>query len=98
MSDFACKEAKDMYYTELSSGVKHFKEEEGRELMCQAVEEYAKKKANEAAQRAAIEAKIKAGIAYGVEKKQIIVRMCEEYGISKEEAEELYDVYVMMTV
>ena len=46
MSDFVCKEAKDMYYTELASGVKHFKEEEGRELMCQAVEEYAKKKAN----------------------------------------------------
>ena len=94
MSDFVCKEAKDMYYTELSSGVKHFKEEEGRELMCQAVEEYAKKKAKEAA----IEAEIKAGIAYGVEKKQIIVRMCEEYGISEEEAEELYNAYVMMAV
>ena len=87
-----------MYYTELATGVKHFKEEEGRESMCQAVEEYAKKKAKEAAQRAAIEAEIKAGIAYGVEKKQIIVRMCEEYGISKEEAEELYNAYVMMAV
>ena len=26
MCDFACKEAKDMYYAELASGVKHFKE------------------------------------------------------------------------
>ena len=47
---------------------------------------------------AAIEAEIKAGIAYGVEKKQIIVRMCEEYGISEEKAEELYNAYVMMAV
>lgn len=90
MCDFACKEAKDMYYAELASGVRHFKEEGGREIMCQAVEEYAKKKA--------IETEIKAGIAYGVDKKQIIERMCEEYHIDKEEAEELYDVYAVMIV
>ncbi len=31
MHDFDCKEAKDMYYLEPAKGVKHFKEEGGRE-------------------------------------------------------------------
>ena len=42
MHDFGCKEAKDMYYPELAKGVKHFKEEGGRERMCESVEKYAK--------------------------------------------------------
>ena len=41
MHDFGCKEAKDMYYPELAKGVRHFKEEGGRERMCEAVEKYA---------------------------------------------------------
>ena len=41
MHDFGCKESKDMYYSELAKGVKHFKEEGGRERMCEAVEKYA---------------------------------------------------------
>ena len=45
MHDFGCKESKDMYYPELAKGVKHFKEEGGRERMCEAVENYAKQKA-----------------------------------------------------
>lgn len=102
MHDFGCKNAKDMFYAELASGVKHFKEEGGRELMCQAVEEYAKKKAQEAAmkaaQKAAIEADIKAGIAYGIDKMRIIERAYEEYGISKKEAEEIYDAYAVLAI
>ena len=47
MHDFGCKEAKDMYYPELAKGVKHFKEEVGRERMCEAVEKYAKDYAKE---------------------------------------------------
>ena len=47
MHDFGCKEAKDMYYPELAKGVKHFKEEGGRERMCEAVEKYAKDYAKE---------------------------------------------------
>ena len=43
--DFACKEAKDMYYPELAAGMKHFKEEGGRGRMCEAVEKYAEEKA-----------------------------------------------------
>ena len=41
MHDFGCKEARDMYYPELAKGVRHFKEEGGRERMCEAVEKYA---------------------------------------------------------
>ncbi|MCM1201255.1 MAG: PD-(D/E)XK nuclease family transposase [Bacteroides fragilis] len=48
MHDFGCRESKDMYYSELAKGVKHFKEEEGgRRAMCEAVERYAEKKAVE---------------------------------------------------
>ena len=50
MHDFGCKEAKDMYYPELAKGVKHFKEEGGRERMCEAVEKYAKDYAEEYAE------------------------------------------------
>lgn len=42
MKDFKCKNAEDMYYPELAEGVKHFKEEEGRDGMCEAVEQYAR--------------------------------------------------------
>ena len=48
MHDFGCKEAKDMYYPELAKGVKHFKEEGGRERMCEAVEKYADRRAESA--------------------------------------------------
>ena len=38
-----------MYYPELAKGVKHFKEEEGdRKIMCEAVERYAERKAENA--------------------------------------------------
>ncbi len=52
MHDFGCKEAKDMYYPEFAKGVKHFKEEGGRERMCEAVEKYAKEYAKEYAENA----------------------------------------------
>lgn len=51
MHDFGCKEAKDMYYPELAKGVRHFKEEGGRERMCEAVEKYAKDYAKEYAEK-----------------------------------------------
>ena len=49
---FGCKEARDMYYPELAKGVRHFKEEGGREKMCEAVEKYAKDYAEEYAENA----------------------------------------------
>ena len=42
-SDFHQVDPDNMHYKELSQGVKHFKElEEGRDTMCEAVQEYAK--------------------------------------------------------
>jgi hypothetical protein len=47
MHDFRCKRSDDIYYRELADGVRHFKESEGgREIMCDAVEEYAEARAN----------------------------------------------------
>ena len=97
MHDFNCKKSKDMYHKELADGVRHFKEEGGRKLVCEAVEKYAEKKAKEAAKKATIEAviktEIKAGIAYNIDKAQIIARVQKECDISKEEAEKLYNRY-----
>lgn len=141
MQDFACKDPEDMYYSELADGVRHFKEEGGRELMCQAVEEYAARVAAEAAAKAtaeateavtkataeaaeavtkataeaaeavakamaeaeaaveaaAIKATIEDAISYGMEKEQIIARVCDKYGLSREEADKLYYSYAAMT-
>ncbi len=49
LHDFGCKESKDMYYSELAKGVKHFKEEEGgRKVMSEAVEKYGDRRAESA--------------------------------------------------
>jgi hypothetical protein len=54
LHDFRCKHSSEMFYKELSDGMKHFKETEGgREIMCQAVEDYANEKARIAAEKAA---------------------------------------------
>jgi hypothetical protein len=51
--DFRCKKPDDMYYDELSEGVRQFKETEGgRKVMCEAVEEYGNMRAAEAAAEA----------------------------------------------
>ena len=43
MQDFHQTDPDNMHYKELSQGVRHFKEvEEGRDTMCEAVQEYAK--------------------------------------------------------
>lgn len=89
MHDFRCKKAKNMYHKELADSMKHFKEEGWRNMVCEAVEEYAKKKA----EAAAIEAAIKAGISYRTDKKIILQKVNEMYGITKEEAEQLYNTY-----
>ncbi len=52
LHDFGCKESKDMYYPELAKGVRHFKEEGGRRIMCEAVERYAKSYAEQYAENA----------------------------------------------
>jgi len=97
MHDFNCKKSKDMYHKELADGVKHFKEEGGKKMVCDAVEEYAKRKADEVAKevarKVAIKETIKSGIAYGVDKDNIITRLYTEFGIMPEEAETLYNTY-----
>ena len=56
MHDFGCKESKDIYYPELAEGVKHFKEEGGRKIMCEAVEKYAQSYAEKYAETKRIDA------------------------------------------
>ena len=98
MQDFSCKKAKDMYHKELADGVKHFKEEGGRRLMCEAVERYARQKAAEAAEKAAIKAAIEAGISYGIDKKIVLQKVSKKYDITEEEAEKLYNAYASAEV
>ena len=45
--DLKCKKAEDMHYPELAECVRHFKEEKGKDSMCELVENYAKKYAAE---------------------------------------------------
>jgi membrane protein involved in colicin uptake len=48
--DFRCRKADDMYYRQLADGVRYYKESEGgKGKMCEAVERYAEKKAEERA-------------------------------------------------
>ena len=62
-------------------------------MVCEAVEEYAEKRAVEAAKKAAIKEAIKAGFAYGANKEDVIARVNTEFGITIEEAEKLYNTY-----
>jgi hypothetical protein len=58
MHDFRCKRSTEMFYGQLSDGVKHFKETKGgRKVMCKAVEEYGDMRAAQAAKAAKAEAK-----------------------------------------
>ena len=88
ISDFGCKNSKDMHYQELAESVKHFKEEGGKEVMCQAVEEYAREEAIKAAIKAAIEE----GIEYGIDREHILSRVCKKYNLNRKEAEEIYAI------
>jgi predicted thioesterase len=47
--DFRCSNADDMYYSQLADGVRYYKESGGKEKMCEKVERYAEKKAEERA-------------------------------------------------
>ena len=49
MKDFHQTDPENMHYDALAQGVKHFKEtEEGREIMCEAVEKYGDERATKA--------------------------------------------------
>ncbi len=54
MHDFSCKDPNEMYYEVFKKRVKYLKEEaEGQNIMCELVEQYAKKQAKIAAKEAA---------------------------------------------
>lgn len=65
-------------------------------MVCEAVEEYAKRKADEVAKKVARETSVKTtiedAVSYGMSKEQIIKRVTEKYGIDEEEAETLYNL------
>jgi predicted HTH domain antitoxin len=46
-----------MYYSELKEGVKHFKAKEGKEEMCESIENYANKKVQRVKEEAELKAK-----------------------------------------
>lgn len=78
VSDFHQKKSDKMHYKELAAGVKHFKEtEEGREIMCESVERYAKSYGDKRAKRATQETAV-----------DIFLRMIKE-GIPKETAQRI---------
>jgi hypothetical protein len=62
--DLKCKDYKEMYYPELKEGVKHFKAKEGKEEMCESIENYAVKFAKQYAAKETQRAK-ENGIAEG---------------------------------
>lgn len=63
MSDFHCREPKEMNYKILSEQANRYKYEEGENTVSQMVEEYARRRAEEAAREAAREAAKKEAIA-----------------------------------
>jgi response regulator of citrate/malate metabolism len=48
-----------MYYSELKEGVKHFKAKEGKEEMCESIENYAKQYANKERKEGIAEGELK---------------------------------------
>jgi hypothetical protein len=82
--DFGCKKSEEMFYPELAVGVKHFKETEGgRKIMCEAVEEYANKQAQEAAK-----------VATEVEKENLALKMLKAGKYELEEIASLTELSV----
>ena len=69
-------------------------------MVCEAVEEYAKRKADEVAKEVAkevaretsVKTTIEDAVSYGMSKEQIIKRVTEKYGIDDKEAETLYNL------
>ena len=74
MQDFHCKSSAKMQFEELADGVRHFKEtEEGRDIMCEAVEKYGNKREKKGEENTKIE---------------IFLNMIKD-GIPKEKAQKL---------
>ncbi len=106
MKDFHCKQASQISNPLLAKSVRHYKEGEGREEMCEAVQNYGDKREQRGIklgeqrgeQRGIklgeIKATIRAGIRYGAEKETIIEDLMSQFSdLSREDAEKLYSDY-----
>ena len=70
----------------------------GNDPLGKLMSDFACKEAKEAAIESAIKTTIEDAIPYGMDKELILDKVNKKYGISKEEAEKLYNAYVMMAV
>jgi predicted transposase/invertase (TIGR01784 family) len=95
--DLKCKDYKEMYYPELKEGVKHFKAKEGKEEMCESIENYAKQYASKERKEGEIKAKQakQEGIAEGELKGiKMIIGLIKDKMITIEDAAERLDMSV----
>jgi len=66
--------------------------------MCQAVEEYANRKAARAAARAAVRSAVEAFVEVGLDKDSVIKRVCSKYNVGEDVVGALYDSYSAVVV
>jgi len=110
MHDFREKKVENMYNKELADSVRHFKKKGDGKVMSSKWDEFVKdmqkeavKEAMEKAERklekekkeASLLATVTSGIAYGVEKEQIIERLCKEFKLTNSAAEKKYEKYAV---
>ena len=109
MQDFKQTESEKMYNKILADNVRYVKGEKEDNEMSSLVEEYAEKVAKRYGESVAKEVEervtkqvslsttIKTALAYGIDKKRIIDRLCSEFKLSEEEANKEYEKYVVTT-
>jgi hypothetical protein len=86
--DLKCKDYKDMYYPELKEGVKHFKAKEGKEEMCESIENYAKQYASKERKEGELTGKIKTYIDLIKEKRFTVEEVAERLNMSVDQLKE----------
>jgi hypothetical protein len=95
--DFKCKKANDMYYPELSDGVRQFKEEGGSGSMCELIEKFGNECKIEGRLEGKIEGEIKATIEtckeLGVELEKVVSKISVKFNITEEEAKAKVEEY-----
>ena len=109
MQDFKQTESEKMHNKILADNVRYVKGEKEDNEMSSLVEEYAEKVAKRYGESVAKEVEervtkqvslsttIKTALAYGIDKKRIIDRLCSEFKLSEEEANKEYEKYVVTT-
>jgi predicted HTH domain antitoxin len=77
-----------MYYPELKEGVKHFKAKEGKEEMCESIENYAKQYASKERKEGELTGKIKTYIDLIKEKRFTVEEVAERLNMSVDQLKE----------